>query len=115
MFWPSYFFSRFDLLLKLSGKIELIRFVYFRLDDAMEGIRVLFTEGDPDGTVLEMVIAGLAKAGRLRDASELLLEAINASWVGIVPLDKTTTILAGLSMKCAKEDEYAREFVEVCS
>jgi hypothetical protein len=84
------------------------------MDDAMEGLRVLLeSDVDPDGTVLEMVIAGLSKAGRLRDACELLLAAINASWVSIVPLDKATSILAGLSMKCAKEDDYAREFVEV--
>ncbi len=84
------------------------------MDEAMEGLRTFFTEDrDPDGTVLEMVIAGLARAGRLRDASETLLEAINAGWIGVVPLEKTTAILGGLSMKCAKEDDYAREFVEV--
>ena len=81
----------------------------------MDGIRELFPEGEPDGIVLEMVIAGLARAGRLRDCSEILLDAITAGWVGIVPLEKTTAILAGLSMKCAKEDDYAREFVEVSS
>jgi hypothetical protein len=81
----------------------------------MEGLRELFEDGEPDGVVLEMVIAGLARAGRLRDSSEILLEAITAGWVGIVSLDKTTAILAGLAMKCAKEDDYAREFVEVCS
>jgi hypothetical protein len=98
-----------------SCSMDLNMFVCFRIDDAMEGIRGLFAEGDADGTVLEMVIACLARAGRLRDASELLLEAINASWVGIVPLDKASAILAGLSMKCAKEDDHARVFVEVRS
>lgn len=85
-----------------------------RIDLALEGLReYLDKDGEPDSAALELVVSGLSKAGRLRDASELLLEAINCRWVGLVPLEKTTAILAGLSMKCAKEDDYAREFVEV--
>jgi hypothetical protein len=85
-----------------------------RIDDALEGLRgYLEKDGEPDSSALDLVIAGLSKAGRLKDASELLLEAINARWIGMVPLEKTTAILAGMSMKCAKEDDYAREFVEV--
>ena len=84
-----------------------------RIDLALEGLHEYLKEGEPDGAALELVVARLSKAGRLKDASELLLEAINEEWIGIVPLEKTTAILAGMSMKCAKEDDYAREFVEV--
>jgi hypothetical protein len=79
----------------------------------LEGLRHLIDQGDPEPVALEMVIAGLAKTGRLRDASDLLLEAINGKCYGIIPLEKISATLVGLSMKGAKEDDYAREFVEV--
>ena len=87
----------------------------FRVDLALEGLLEYLKEGEPEGAALEMVLAGLSRSGRLKEASELLLEAINNKWIGIVPLEKSTAILAAMSMKCAKEDDYAREFVEVKS
>ena len=84
-----------------------------RLDAALDGMKDLIEDGDPESVALELVLTGLAKAGRLKDGSELLLSAIKAGWSDVLPLEKTHLILISMAMKGAKEDDYAREFVEV--
>ena len=85
-----------------------------RIDSALEGMWCLLQSGQVESNAVELVVSGLTKTGRLRDAAELLEEAaVRSAGRPILTLDKTNAILSSLSMSCSAEDDYARGFVEV--
>ena len=84
------------------------------MDSALEGMWCLLQSGQLEPIALELVVSGLTKTGRVRDAAELLEEAaVRSAGRSILTLDKTNAILSSLSMSCSAEDDYARAFVEV--
>jgi hypothetical protein len=106
------------MLLKCWCRCKVLTTELLRIDSALEGMWGLLQNGhlkhEDLVSSLELVVTGLTKTGRVRDAAELLEEATRVGR-SIFTLDKTNAILSSLSMSCSAEDDYARAFVEVAS